>query len=161
MRRPVYAALVSLTLASALAHPVIADTPSIAIEVAETEATWYGNGVAVDGNDVVSYFAQQQPLEGSEEFTTVWQNAEWQFSSQDNLEAFEADPERYAPQFGGYCPTALAHSDVKIGTPEQFAVISEKLYLNVNYDANLAFRNDSNNLIARANVNWRELVSGR
>lgn len=161
MRRPVYVALLSLTLASALAHPVMADTPSIAIEVAETETTWYGNGVAVDGNDVVSYFAEQQPLDGSEEFTTVWQNAEWQFSSQDNLEAFEADPERYAPQFGGYCPTALAHSDVKIGTPEQFAVIDEKLYLNVNYDANLAFRNDSNNLIARANVNWRELVSGR
>ncbi|MEM9263306.1 MAG: tat pathway signal sequence domain protein, partial [Pseudomonadota bacterium] len=59
------------------------------------------------------------------------------------------------------CPNALALGELKVGTPEQFAVIDEKLYLNYNYESNLAFRNDTNNLIARANVNWGEVITGR
>ncbi|MEM7661822.1 MAG: YHS domain-containing (seleno)protein [Pseudomonadota bacterium] len=161
MNRLIVSALASLAAIGAYAPVASADAAPAPVEVTETDTSWYGDGIAVSGKDVVSYFNEDQPVEGSEVFSTTWQNAEWQFSSQENLEAFEENPEQYAPQFGGYCPNALALGELKVGTPEQFAVIDEKLYLNYNYESNLAFRNDTNNLIARANVNWGEVITGR
>jgi len=161
MNRLAASALISLALIGFAAPSAVADSAPAPVEVAETDTSWYSGGVAVSGRDVVSYFTEGEPVEGSETFSTTWQNAEWQFSSQENLDAFEENPEHYAPQFGGYCPNALALGELKVGTPEQFAVIDEKLYLNYNYDSNLAFRNDTNNLIARANVNWSDVVTRR
>lgn len=60
------------------------------------------NGWAVKGYDVVAYFTLGQPARGTDEYTHVWQKAIWRFVNFKHLQAFKADPERYAPQYGGY-----------------------------------------------------------
>ena len=64
--------------------------------------------VAIHGYDTVAYFTEGKPTKGKEEFEHVWEDARWQFASVTNRELFKANPERYAPQFGGYCAGGLA-----------------------------------------------------
>ena len=60
------------------------------------------NGNAIKGYDTVSYFTEGKPTKGSEEYQVQWQGARWLFSSEENLKLFQSDPEKYAPQYGGY-----------------------------------------------------------
>lgn len=59
-------------------------------------------GVAIKGYDTVAYHTEGRAVKGSREFAYTWNDAEWYFSSAENKNLFVADPERYAPQYGGY-----------------------------------------------------------
>jgi hypothetical protein len=59
-------------------------------------------GVAIKGYDTVAYFTDNQAVKGTPEFETLWQDARWHFASAEHRDMFKADPERYAPQYGGY-----------------------------------------------------------
>lgn len=59
-------------------------------------------GLAIKGYDPVAYFTQGKPVEGKKEFEYKWQDAKWRFASEEHLNLFKSDPEKYAPQYGGY-----------------------------------------------------------
>jgi YHS domain-containing protein len=59
-------------------------------------------GLAIEGYDPVAYFDQGKPLKGTEKFTYQWMGAEWRFASAGHLDLFQSNPEKYAPQYGGY-----------------------------------------------------------
>lgn len=90
-------------------------------------------GVAINGYDTVAYFTEKKPVKGSEAFKHTWNGATWQFASQQHLDLFKAEPEKYAPQYGGYCAYGVAQGYLVSIEPEQFTVLDGKLYLN--YDA--------------------------
>ena len=69
-----------------------------AIKPVNTDA----QGLAIKGYDPVAYFIQGRPLKGAEEFTYHWMGAEWRFASAEHLDLFKSNPEKYAPQYGGY-----------------------------------------------------------
>jgi YHS domain-containing protein len=90
--------------------------------------------VAIKGYDPVAYWTEGKPMEGSEEFSAQWHGATWQFSSQANLDLFKGNPEKYAPQYGGYCAWAMADGKgrtVRI-SPDAWNIYNGKLYLNFN-----------------------------
>ena len=62
--------------------------------------TW--RGVAIKGYDPVAYFTLGKPVKGSDEFELEWMEAKWRFSSNQHLNLFKSDPQKYAPQYGGY-----------------------------------------------------------
>jgi YHS domain-containing protein len=90
--------------------------------------------VAIKGFDPVSYWTDGKPTEGSKEFTTEWHGGTWRFSSQENLDLFKGEPEKYAPQYGGYCAWAMADGKGRaVGiNPEAWTIYNDKLYLNYN-----------------------------
>ena len=59
-------------------------------------------GVAVKGYDPVAYFTKGQPIKGKKKFELEWNGAKWRFANADHLDLFKSDPEKYAPQYGGY-----------------------------------------------------------
>jgi YHS domain-containing protein len=59
-------------------------------------------GVAIKGYDTVAYHTEGRALKGSSEFSHKWNDAKWYFVSAANRDLFSKDPERYAPQYGGY-----------------------------------------------------------
>ena len=59
-------------------------------------------GVAIKGYDTVAYFTLSKPVEGKKEFEYKWKDAIWRFANEDHLKLFKSDPEKYAPQYGGY-----------------------------------------------------------
>ena len=59
-------------------------------------------GHAIKGYDTVAYFTDGRPVKGQNEFQYEWQGAKWLFASEQHLNMFKENPEKYAPQYGGY-----------------------------------------------------------
>lgn len=114
---------------------------------------WFNN-LAIKGYDSVAYFTENKPIEGSESFEYDWQGATWRFSSAKHLAMFKADPERYAPQYGGYCAYAVAKGKTASIEPEQFTVLDGKLYLNYNASVQQKWQAERDSYIEKADKNW-------
>ena len=112
------------------------------------------NNRAVSGYDTVAYFTEGRPVEGSREFSTEYNGAEWRFSSAENLALFRADPERYAPRYGGYCAWAVSQGYTASGDPENWAIEDGRLYLNYNDEVQATWNEDRAGFIEAADGNW-------
>ena len=86
---------------------------------------------AIDGYDTVAYFLEGRPVEGSREFEVSWRGGTWRFANRENMLAFQADPLKYAPQYGGWCAYAMSDRGrtVRID-PEAWHIHEGRLYLN-------------------------------
>lgn len=111
-------------------------------------------GVAIEGIDPVGYFTEGRPVEGSSEFATEWNGAEWHFANAENLAAFEADPEKYAPAYGGYCAWAVSQGYTAAIDPEAWTIVDGKLYLNYNKSIQEKWSKDIPGLVAKGDANW-------
>ena len=87
-----------------LAAPALVATPAFAMK----KSVFTSWGVAIRGTDPVAYFTENRPVEGSKKFTAIHYGAEFRFTSAENLAKFTANPEKYAPQYGGYCAWAVS-----------------------------------------------------
>jgi YHS domain-containing protein len=114
-------------------------------------------GIGAGGYDVVSYFSGTA-LPGTEAHSTKWKGAEWRFASAENLKAFEAAPEKYAPQYGGYCAFGLAQGYAVKGEPEQWSVVDGKLYLNYSASVKSNWQKDIPGYITAGNANWPKVL---
>ncbi len=115
-------------------------------------------GIAIKGYDPVAYFTLSQPARGKKEHAFEWQGAVWQFASAENRSLFAADPERYAPQFGGYCAYGVARGYTVGIDPEAWAVRDGKLYLNYGHELQEKWLADPDAYIAQAEANWPRLL---
>lgn len=114
--------------------------------------------VAIDGYDPVAYFNDGRATKGERAHTFEWMGANWRFANSENREAFAADPERYAPQYGGYCAWAVSQGYTADIDPEAWTLVDGKLYLNYNKDIREKWRADQKNLIEKANRNWPSVL---
>ncbi|WP_339719636.1 YHS domain-containing (seleno)protein [uncultured Paraglaciecola sp.] len=104
--------------------------PAFAID--DAVSTGIFNNTAIDGYDTVAYFKQGKAVEGDKKFQFSWRDANWRFSSQENLQLFKQDPEKYAAQYGGYCAWAMANGKTAGIDPYAWHIEDGKLYLNYN-----------------------------
>jgi YHS domain-containing protein len=109
---------------------------------------------AIQGYDPVAYFADQKAVKGDPAFHLDWQGATWYFASAAHRDAFRAEPEKFAPQFGGYCSFGVAHGYAPQTDPTAFAVVDGKLYLNYNHTVREKWNEDRENYVLKANQNW-------
>ncbi|MFT5502655.1 MAG: YHS domain-containing protein [Gammaproteobacteria bacterium] len=120
---------------------------------------WYSN-VAIEGHDPVAYFLERKPVEGSKSHKLNWSGVSWHFKSAENKTLFEANPEKYAPQYGGYCAWAASQNTVAGIDPEQWTIVDGKLYLNYNREVKGKWLVDTSKSIADGNKNWPGLLVG-
>jgi len=113
---------------------------------------------AIKGYDTVAYFTQGAAVEGDDEFSTEYLGATWLFSSQENLDLFVEDPEKYAPQYGGYCAYAVSQNKTASIKPELFTIEDGKLYLNYNRKINDQWLENKEQYITDADKNWPGLL---
>lgn len=95
------------TAAAALAAPPVSAPHGVA-----------PHGVAVQGHDPVAYFTENKAVKGEVSFSHQWKGAIWLFSSAKNRALFGASPDRYAPQYGGYCALSVAYGKTAHGAAE-------------------------------------------
>ena len=118
-----------------------------------------GGGIAIDGTDTVAYFTEGAPVPGSPDHTVEWNGHVWQFSSAENAALFEADPEAYAPQYGGYCAFAAAQGYVASTVPEAWSIRDGKLYLNFSLGVRDRWLSNVDQFISQANDNWPGILN--
>jgi len=112
---------------------------------------------AIRGYDPVAYFTDSKPIKGSPEYKLVWNEATWFFSSAKNLELFKADPEKYAPQFGGFCSYGVSRNYKVKTEPDAWSIVDGKLYLNYNTEVQKKWLTDQETYITKARENWLTL----
>ncbi|OJF97649.1 YHS domain-containing (seleno)protein [Pararhizobium antarcticum] len=112
------------------------------------------DGVAISGYDAVAYFKQEKPVKGLETYSVTYKDALFLFASADNRDAFQANPETYAPQYGGYCAYGTASGYKAPIDPAAFTITGGKLYLNYNKGVQKSWRQDTTGYIRKADENW-------
>jgi hypothetical protein len=112
------------------------------------------SGLAVRGYDVVAYFIESKPVRGSAEFEHEWMGVKWRFASKENRDTFARSPEKFAPQFGGYCAWAVGHNYTADGDPEAWRIVDGKLYLNYNRSVQKQWEQDRAKWIEQGQRNW-------
>ena len=135
-----------------LAAPALLLLPRAAF--AATPPVYSRNGIAIDGTDSTSYFTGGAPVAGDPSITLDWQGATWRFASPETRALFEADPDRYAPRYGGYCAWAVAEGYTAPTMPEAWKIVDDRLYLNFSRRIQRRWEQDIPGNIARAEANW-------
>ena len=119
-------------------------------------------GFVAKGYDVVAYF-ENEAIKGDDQFISEYDEVSYKFSSEKNLKAFNSKPEKYAPQYGGYCAYAVAVKEDKVDiNPKTFQIIDDKLYLFYNKLGVNTLENWNEEgvekLTKQANENWKRLL---
>lgn len=114
---------------------------------------------AINGYDTVAYFTVGKPVKGQDGFVHEWMGAKWKFSSAANLELFKANPEKYAPQYGGYCAYGVTQDSLVKVEPDQFTVRDGKLYLNYDADVQAKWAKDPAGYIKAADAKFQQLLT--
>jgi len=118
-------------------------------------------GFVIEGFDVVSYF-NNAPKKGNDSYVANYKGGKFKFSSQDNLDTFNENPEKYVPEYGGYCAYAIAEKGDKVSVdPETYEIRDGKLYLFYNswgINTLKSWLDESpDDLKEKADANWKQI----
>jgi hypothetical protein len=127
------------------------DTPDIVFYAEDS--------IAIQGADPVAYFTQGAYVPGSAEYEYEWGNAIWRFASAEHRDLFAANPEEYAPQYGGFCAWAISQGYTAPIDPEAWSIVDDKLYLNYDRGVQARWERDIPGHIASADANWGGLLA--
>jgi YHS domain-containing protein len=137
----------SMTLASSL----VLSSLSFAADVGMNADA---NDLAISGYDTVAYFTEGSPVKGKGKYSATHNGAIFHFASAKNRDLFKANPDHYAPQYGGYCAMGVALSKKFDVDPKAWRIVDNKLYLNLNKDVQKKWATDIPGHLAESERNW-------
>ncbi len=142
--------LVALSAVAVLSTPMLAS--QVHAEGFDVNVT--STDLALRGVDPVSYFVQGEPVTGEVEITALHNGAVYRFASEQNKALFVANPDRYVPQYGGYCAYGLARGVKVDGDPNVWTIVDDKLYVNLSRRVGRLWNQDTAREISEANAKW-------
>lgn len=147
-------------LFAALGLTIIVSLFAVPAAFAEKDPIYTGawSNLAVEGYDPVAYFEEGKPIKGEKAYRLSYKGAEFRFSSAKNKALFNADPAKYAPQYGGYCAWAMANGDFAKGDAAHWAIVDGKLYLNYNKSIQNKWNKDRSGFIRDADKHWPDIL---
>lgn len=108
------------------------------------------NNKAIYGYDPMGYWNDNKAVKGKKEYTYFWRGAKWFFASQENLNIFKSNPEKWAPQYGGYCAYAMSDNRLVGIDEDAFTIYKDKLYLNYSMSVSREWNSNKDQFIAEA-----------
>lgn len=145
-RRHVFALTAGAYISATL--PLRANTARVSVN---------GKGIAIDGYDTTAYWSDGAPRYGLSAHVVNWNGTDWHFTSAKDAEAFDAKPESFAPQFGGFCTRAMSFKKIVNGDPEVWRIYQGKLYLFARPVGGEKFDEGQDAMIAKAQAYWDTL----
>jgi hypothetical protein len=136
---------VAIALGSIAAH---ADTPPA------------GRRIALSGYDPVAYFTDGRPEKGSDAFWFAFDDAVYLFRNAEHRGMFAADPERYAPQYSGFCAAGVSKGYKTEPDPEAWVIANGKLYVLMLKERVPDFKKDTAAFVDKADANWPDVRNG-
>lgn len=118
-------------------------------------------GYSMNRYDPVAYFVEGRPLRGDREYTAVHQDVKYAFVSESNRELFLSDPDKYVPQYGGYCAFGAVHGNKSEVDSEVWEIVDGKLYLLVSAGTKSIWEKKKKNYIEIANEAWTSITEQR
>ncbi len=109
---------------------------------------------AINGYDPVAYMVSDEAIEGNEQYTYRWQDADWFFATEENRDLFAKNPQKYAPQYGGFCAFAVSKGFTANVSPESFVNVEGKIYLFADDNVKAEWLNTKEESFALSEKNW-------
>lgn len=125
--------------------------------LAQQQVVFQKDGIALRGYDPVAYFTQNEAVKGSESFSWDWQGVRWLFRNEANRAVFKTNPEKYAPQFGGFCAYGASEGHLSPTDPDAWTIVGDKLYLNFSPKVKSLWLPDTTSRIPKAVIYWKRL----
>ncbi len=116
-------------------------------------------GHALDGHDPVAFFTEKKPVKGDFKITATHQGATYFFASRRNRDAFQENPDRYAPAYGGYCAVGAGLGVLLPVDITTWQVVNDRLVLNFSSDVQKVFNKDPQGTLKKADAAWPKLVA--
>lgn len=113
------------------------------------------DGYSIDRYDPVAYFTEARPVRGKPEFSAEYHGAKYSFSSKSNQELFLANPDKYVPQYGGYCAYGVVHGGKSDVDPEVWEIVDGKLYLMISGGTKSVWQKKKRAYIQKADKAWK------
>ena len=145
-------------LGLALAAAAVTFSASAADEInVSSGLTLAGGPLALRGYDAVAYIQDGTAVRGKADHSTLHDGAVYRFASAGHKAAFERDPARYLPAYGGFCAFGVSVGAKFDGDPEVFRVVDGRLYLNLNSEIQQKWEGDIKGNIKKADRNWKKI----
>ena len=112
---------------------------------------------AVQGYDVVTYQTDKRPLRGNGHYVATHKGATYLFSSQENLDLFKSNPDKYVPAYNGYCAFGVSVGKKFVGDPEVWRVVDGTTYMNLDASIQNEWLKDVPGRIQTANGEWKKI----
>jgi YHS domain-containing protein len=157
---PLLAAAVLAVTALGGCTAMVAQNPSGALKPVNAVADGDDARVMLKGADVVAYFTQGRYTPGNPQFESVYEDVTFRFASAEHKALFDAAPQRYLPQFGGYCANGIAYGIPWGGDADTWSLIDGKLYIFGGQGSKDAFELDVPGNLALAERYWADEVAG-
>jgi YHS domain-containing protein len=117
------------------------------------------SNIAINGYDPVAYFAANKAQKGNKKLSFIWRGSKWLFSSEQHRSMFVDDPERYAPQYGGWCAYAMSDGRTVSIDPQAFEIYQGKLYFNYSKSVLGHWRQEKDLFIQQADDYYPNVVA--
>jgi YHS domain-containing protein len=114
--------------------------------------------VALQGYDPVGFFTENRPVKGNQQFQSQYHGATYYFASAEHKAAFERDPAKYEPQFGGFCAYGASRGKAVPIKIEAWQIVNGRLLMQYDLDVKAKFNNDLQGNLTKADKNWPGLV---
>ncbi|MGQ3892868.1 YHS domain-containing (seleno)protein [Legionella sp. CNM-4043-24] len=112
---------------------------------------------AVQGYDVTGYFTENKPVKGNGDHVVIIDGVYYLFSSEKSKALFKANPDKYIPQYGGWCAFATSIGKKIASDPLAWKIVDGKLYLNLNERVQKIWAKDIPGYIKKADANWLKI----
>ncbi|MFC3120868.1 YHS domain-containing (seleno)protein [Agaribacter flavus] len=146
----IFAVVIAFTVTSCGLIPSQAKSSIDAVNVDETRT-------AIKGYDPVAYFTESKPVQGDKQFSAEHNGAVYYFASAKHQSLFKGNPDKYAPQYGGYCAFGVSKEKKFDTDPTAWAIVDDKLYLNLNAKVQSRWVLNKEELISDANDIWTDI----
>lgn len=140
--------------------PLVTQSPGKGLSPVNAVAEGEDKHLMLFGHDVVSYFTEGTHRPGNPAIKSVYKAVTFRFSKPEHKAMFDADPEKYLPQFGGYCTNGIVYGIPWGGDADTWRIIDGKLYIFGGAGSRDAFLLDVPRNMALANKYWSEEVNG-
>jgi len=115
--------------------------------------------LALKGYDPVAYFTDARPMRGLEQFEILWDGQRYRFASVTHRDLFKANPDKYAPQFGGLCAMNLSNGVRRESDPNNWVIANGNLYVFAGEQGMQNFSRAPQETAARAAAHLKTLKS--
>ena len=157
MRLVIAAALAALLAGCA---PLLTQSPGAGLSPVNAVSEGGDRHLMLFGYDVVNFFTDGAPRAGDPAIRSVYKDVTFRFASAEHKRLFDAAPEKYIPQFGGYCSNGIVYAVPWGGNVDEWEMIDGKLYMFGGKGSHEAFKLDPARNLALANRYWKEEVEG-
>jgi YHS domain-containing protein len=140
--------------------PLVTQSPGEGLSPVNAVSEGEDKHLMLFGHDVVSYFTEKRHRPGNPAIKSVYKNVTFRFSKPEHKALFDASPEKYIPQFGGYCTNGIVYAIPWGGDADRWEIIDGKLYIFGGQGSHDAFMLDVPRNMALANKYWAEEVNG-